>query len=76
MADETIRIAVGLRLGGPLCNPHQCHHCGGKVDSLGTPSLSCRWSEGHLIHHAALNDIIYWLLQSANVPLHLEPAGF
>ena len=46
MDDETIAIAVGLCLGAPLCHPHQCQHCGGEVDSLGTHGLSCWWSEG------------------------------
>ena len=36
--------------------------------------LSCRWSEGHFAHHAALNEIIYQSLQSVNVPSRLEPA--
>ena len=26
MDDETIRIAVGLRLGTPLCSPHECSY--------------------------------------------------
>ena len=28
MDDDVIRIAVGLRLGAPLCWPHQCASCG------------------------------------------------
>ena len=75
MDDETIRVAVGLRLGASLCHPYQCQHCGGEVDSLGTHGLSCRWSEGRFSRHAALNEIIHRSLQSANVPSHLEPAG-
>ena len=30
MDDDTIRVAVGLRLGTPLCEPHQCSLCGAK----------------------------------------------
>ena len=26
MDDETVHLAVGLRLGAPLCYPHQCCH--------------------------------------------------
>ena len=59
MDDRTIRVAVGLRVSTPLCLPHQCHHCSGEVDCLGTHCLSCWWSEGHFTCHAALNDIIY-----------------
>ena len=43
-------------------------------NSRGT-RLSCRWSEGHFLRHAALNEIIYRSLQSVNVPSHLEPTG-
>ena len=42
MDDDTIRVAVGLRLGAPLCRPHTCQHCGAEVDSLATHGLSCR----------------------------------
>ena len=75
MDHESIRVAVGLRLGAPLCLPHQCHHCGAEVDCLGMHGLSCRWSEGRFSPHAAINDIIYRSLHSANVPAHLEPTG-
>ena len=42
MDDTTIRIAVGLRLGLPLCHPHSCRRCGGHVDEFATDGLSCR----------------------------------
>ena len=44
MDDKTVQVAVGLRLGTPLCRP--CSHCGSEVDALGTHGLSCRWSKG------------------------------
>ena len=59
MDNDTIRIAVGLRLGSSLCRPHTCHHCGVEVDCLATHGLSCRWSEGPHFCKAALNDIIH-----------------
>ena len=46
MEDETTRVAVDLRLGTPVCRPHECSHCGATVDGLATHGLSCRWSEG------------------------------
>uniref|UniRef100_A0A1X7TVW8 Reverse transcriptase domain-containing protein n=1 Tax=Amphimedon queenslandica TaxID=400682 RepID=A0A1X7TVW8_AMPQE len=46
MDDCTIRIAVGLHLGLPLCHPHSCSHCGGHVNMFATHGLSCRRSEG------------------------------
>ena len=33
MDDETIRIAVALRLGLPICTPHTCRQCGIRVDT-------------------------------------------
>ena len=39
MDDNTIRVAVGLRLGSPLCRPHSCQHCGAEVDHLATHGL-------------------------------------
>ena len=35
MDDDSLRIAVGLRLGAPICSPHLCHHCRAEVDVLG-----------------------------------------
>ena len=75
MDDETVRVAVGLRLGTPLCRPHECSHCRSEVDHLGTHGLSCRWSEGRHPRHAAVNDIIHRSLSSANIPSRLEPSG-
>ena len=75
MDDDTIRVAVGLRLGAPLCRPHTCHHCGAEVDSLATHGLSCRWSEGHHHRHAAMKDVVHRALASAKVPSRLEPSG-
>ena len=73
--DDSLRIAVRLRLGTPLCSPHQCQHCGEDVDVLGRHGLSCRWSEGRHQRHAALNDIVVRVLSSACVPSRLEPPG-
>ncbi|KAL5505757.1 hypothetical protein EMCRGX_G007249 [Ephydatia muelleri] len=75
MDDNTIRIAIGLRLGTPLCIPHLCYHCGANVDTLGTHGLSCRFSAGRHFRHAMLNDILHRALSSANVPSRLEPTG-
>ena len=47
MDDDTVRVAVGLHLGIPLCRPHQCSLCGAEVDNLATHGLSCRRNEGH-----------------------------
>ena len=75
MDDDTIRVAVGLRLGTSLCNPHICRQCGAEVDILGTHGLSCSRSQGRHFRHAALNDIVHQSLTSARVPARLEPIG-
>ena len=75
MDNETVRLAVGLRSGAPLCYPHQCCHCGNEVDEQATHGLSCRWSEGRHPRHAAINDILCRSLVAAKVPSRLEPNG-
>ena len=35
MDDSSLRVAIGLRLGVPICGPHLCKHCGDKVDVFG-----------------------------------------
>ena len=71
--DESVRIAVGLRLGTPLCVPHHCQRCGQSIDPLGRHGLSCRRSEGRHLRHAALNNVIHRALSSANNPLVWNP---
>ena len=75
MDNETFGVVIGLRLGAPLCHPHQCCHCGGAVNSLATHGLSCWLNEGSLPCQAAVNDIIHRLLMSTRVPSGLEPNG-
>ena len=73
--DEVVRIAVGLRLGLPLCHPHLCSGCGAEVGEDGIHGLSCRYSKGRHSRHAALNDIVKRSLDAAKIPSHLEPLG-
>ena len=58
MDENTIRVAMGLWLGAPLCRPHSCIHCGEEVDNLATHGLSSQWSEGCHHRHAEMNDIM------------------
>ena len=44
MDNESIRVAVGLRLGAPLCSPHCCAQCRQHVDYSGRHGLHCRKS--------------------------------
>ena len=56
--NEAVRVAVGLRLGCSLCQPHQCP-CGAMVDTRGSHALSCRFSAGRQARHDYVNDLIY-----------------
>ena len=75
MDNEVIRVAMGLRLGLTLCQPHKCQHCHTLVSHQGLHGLSCRKSQGRHPRHAAINDIIKRALTSAGVPSQLEPTG-
>uniref|UniRef100_A0A1X7UK63 Uncharacterized protein n=1 Tax=Amphimedon queenslandica TaxID=400682 RepID=A0A1X7UK63_AMPQE len=75
MDDSTIRIAVGLRLGLPLCHPHFCSHCGGHVNMFATHGLSCRRSKDRHLRHSSVNFVIQRALSAVGVPSHLEPSG-
>ena len=75
MTNDTIRIAIGLRIGAPLCMPHTCCHCGKDVDHYGRHGLSCRSSQGRTSRHQILNEVIHRSLTAAKVPCRLEPSG-
>ena len=72
--DEAIRVAVGLRLGAKLCEPHQCP-CGTNVDPEGTHGLACRRSAGRSTRHHVINDLVWRALSRADVPAVKEPDG-
>ena len=72
--NEAISIAVGLRLGVNLCEPHQCP-CGKRADARGTHGLSCTRGTARAIRHHQLNDIVSRALVRANIPSVLEPTG-
>ena len=46
MDDVVIRIAVGLRLGLPLCHPHECSNCGSQIEELGTHGFELLFQQG------------------------------
>jgi hypothetical protein len=62
MDNETIRVAIDLRLGTALCVQHNCQHCGQTVDVSGIHGLSCRQSEGHLPRHSTRHSGLVLLL--------------
>ena len=73
--DETVRVAVALRLGAAVCEPHRCRSCNFPVDRLGHHGLSCQRSAGRFPRHANLNDVVKRALASAGIPSILEPVG-
>jgi hypothetical protein len=72
--DDTVRIASSLRLGTPMCHPHECR-CGAEVDERASHGLSCKRSAGRFSRHSAINDVIKRALGSAHIPAVLEPSG-
>ena len=56
--DETMHIAIGIRLGTQICHIHTCP-CGALVDALGLHCFVCRRSTGKQIRHNLLNDVIW-----------------
>jgi len=69
-----VRVAVGLRPGARLCEPHQCP-CGTKVSPEGTHGLACRRSTSRTSRHHTLNNLVWRALGRANVPAVKEPIG-
>ena len=64
LSNESIRIAIGLRLGVEICQPFNCS-CGTLVDALGSHSLSCIRNPGRAQRHHFLNDLIWRSLAKA-----------
>ena len=74
MDDDVIQVAVSLRLGANLCEPHTCT-CGVFVDARGTHGLACKQSAGRHPRHGLLNDIVWRAMLRAQVPSCKEPGG-
>jgi len=72
--DKAIHIAVGLRLGANMCEPHQCP-CGASVDVKGLHGLSCKGGTDRSARHHALNDLLWRALSKADIPAVKEPSG-
>ena len=72
--DWAVHIAIGLRLGDNICEPHQCP-CGATVDAKGLHGLSCKGGPGRSVRHHALNDLIWRALSKADIPATKEPSG-
>src|SRR5688572_6421111 len=74
LSDEAMRVAVGLRLGASICEPHTCA-CGALVTARGEHGLSCSLGFGRVARHGVLNDLFYRALVKAGFPATKEPQG-
>ena len=74
LENESMRIAVGLRLGTSLCMPFTCT-CGSQVDARGAHGLSCSRSAGRQMRHSLINDEMLRAFTRAGVPATKEPTG-
>ncbi|GBP49410.1 hypothetical protein EVAR_38178_1 [Eumeta japonica] len=72
---NSLRVAVTLRSGCNVCEPHLCI-CGSTVEANGYHGLNCQRSSCRFPRHHALHDTIRRALISANVLYTLELPGF
>ena len=72
--DESIRVAIGLRLSLKICEPHECS-CGAIVDRCGIHGLSCKYGPGRITRHNLLNELLCKALCSSGIPSIKEPTG-
>jgi len=71
--DESVRVAVALRLGLGVCVPHSCS-CGDDVvvDAWGQHAFVCKRALGRTQWHQALNDVIARSFASAGILVSKE----
>ena len=74
LENEELRIAVGLRIGAPLCLPRECV-CGGTVDALGHHWFVCKKGAGKQISHSLMNGVIWRSFLKAKVQAQKEPTA-
>ena len=67
-------MAVSLRLGLDICEPHSCR-CGLLIVARGLHSLTCKQAPVRSSRHHTLNDLVAQALAVAGVPAVKEPAG-
>ena len=72
--NNTLRVAICLRLGTKICEPHTCI-CGQLVDPLGRHGLSCRLACITHSRHKRVNDILRRSIASSGTPAMVEPRG-
>ena len=71
---NTVRAAVGFRLGTRMCLPHTCS-CGKEIDAYGIHCLACKRSAGRHMRHNIIDDIIFRSFAKAGISAVREPMG-
>src|SRR6218665_2425527 len=74
LSDEAVRVAVGLRLGSAMYQPHTCV-CGAPVSAKGLHGLSCSLGFGRQARHSNTNDSILRSLNRAGIQAIRELSG-
>jgi len=74
LEDETVRVAVGMRLRLTLCIPRRCR-CGSRVDAQSGHALVCKKAPGKIARYHVLNDIVWRAFSAAGIPATKEPSG-
>src|SRR5258706_281020 len=72
--NTAITVAVDLRLGVKLGEPHQCPCCS-QVDAFGIHALSCKSTAGRTVRHHAVTHLIWRALSRAYMPAIKQPTG-
>lgn len=72
--NDAARIAVALRLGNNICEPHPCI-CGEMVNRNGLHALSCNKTKGKYYRHTDINKLFGMAFTAASCPNDLEPYG-
>ena len=73
LENEEVRVAVGVRLGAPvciilrLCLWHDCGQAG--------HCFSCKKCPGRYTRHSLLNDVVWRSFQRTKIQAQKEPAG-
>ena len=62
--DQSVRIAVALRIGAHVVHPHTCV-CGAPVEANGFHGLHCKLSAGRQSRHANVNELLQRAFVSA-----------
>ena len=72
--DNAVHIAVGLRLGANIREPHQ-YPCGAMTNAKGLHGLSCKGGNSESARYHSPNDLVWHALGKVNISSIKEPSG-